>query len=303
MRDALDEGFQLADECIHGFDDGLCAICFPPKQPEPTATAPVRGSTRENARTATHSTRTATAEAARTAGRATGRPASRPAAPTRPLTAPPVEVGTMRIYHVTHLDNLARILGTGAIVPDAAGANPAVDLAAPAVRDYRRTAEVPGTDAVLADYVPFLLTPDALVWEAVRTGTPDPRLSAEAIARPAADHVLLVGSVASARGALTAPGAIAASATDASLPGAEVVVEWDEVERLLRRLAHDDESTRLATAELLVRGEVPLERIALIAVANEKVRDRVRAALAAVGVRARVAVYPPWFLPTVVDEG
>ncbi|UOQ89855.1 DUF4433 domain-containing protein [Agromyces endophyticus] len=284
----------MADECIHGFDDGLCAICFPPKQAEPVTTAPVRGSTRENARTATYSTRTATADA--------GRP-SRPAPSARPLTAPPVDVGAMRIYHVTHIDNLARILGAGAIVPDAGGANPAVDLAAPAVRAFRRTAAVPGTDAVLADYVPFLLTPDALVWDAVRTATPDPRLSAEAVERPAADHVMLVGSVAAARGASTASGAIAASAMDASLPGSAVVVEWPDVERLLRRLAHDDESARLATAELLVRGDVPLERIALIAVANEKVRDRVRAALAAVGVRARVAVYPPWFLPAAVDEG
>ncbi|MCD5347797.1 DarT ssDNA thymidine ADP-ribosyltransferase family protein [Agromyces sp. S2-1-8] len=281
----------MADECIHGFDEGLCATCFPPKQPEPTATttSPVRGSTRENARTATHSTRTATAEASR--------PSSRPSSSARPLTAPPLEVGTMRIYHVTHLDNLAKILGSGAIVPDSGGANPVVDIAAPAVREYRRTAEVPGTDAVLADYVPFLLTPDAHVWDAVRTGTPDPRLRADAVERPAADHVLLVGSVAAARGALTASGTIAASATDASLPGAQVVAEWADVERLLRRLAHDDETARLATAELLVRGDVPLERIALIAVANEKVRDRVRSALAAVGVRARVAVYPPWFLP------
>lgn len=288
----------MADECIHGFDDGLCAICFPPKLPEPlptsAQTAPVRGSTRSSARTATAAGRTATAEAA-------ARGTSRAAQTTRSLSAPPVDAGKVRIYHVTHLDNLARILGAGALVPDAAGAEPVVDLAAPAVRSFRRVQAVPGTDAVLADYVPFLLTPDALIWDAVRTGTPDPRLTEEAVGRPAADHVMLVSSVAAAAGARTVAGTLAVSDVDAALPGAELATEWADIERLLRRLAHEDESARLATAELLVHGEVPLERIAVIAVANEKVRDRVRAALAAVGVRTRVAVYPPWFLPAIED--
>ncbi|MFE6963832.1 DarT ssDNA thymidine ADP-ribosyltransferase family protein [Agromyces sp. NPDC057679] len=283
----------MGDECIHGFDDGLCATCFPPKEPEQkvTATAPVRGSTRGSARTATASTRTASSGAGRAAPTLTG----------RPLTAPPVEVGTIRIYHVTHLDNLGRILGAGAILSDAGGANPAVDVAAPAVREFRRQQSVPGVDATLADYVPFLLTPDALVWDAVRTASPDPRLRDDAVLRPAADHVILVGSVAAARGALTEPGAVIVSDTDAALPGAELAIEWPDVERLLRRLVHADETARLRTAEFLARGEVPLERIALIAVGNDKVRDRVRAALAAVGVRAKVAVYPPWFQPAEIE--
>ena len=48
-------------------------------------------------------------------------------------------------------------------------------------------------------------------------------------------------------------------------------------------------------AEFHVRGQVPLERFALIAVGNDRVRDRVRQALRAVGATTRVAVYPPWF--------
>ena len=44
-----------------------------------------------------------------------------------------------------------------------------------------------------------------------------------------------------------------------------------------------------------------LERVLLIAVGNDRVRDRVRAALDAVGLRTRVAVYPPWFQPTVEE--
>ena len=47
---------------------------------------------------------------------------------------------------------------------------------------------------------------------------------------------------------------------------------------------------------------LPLERVLLIAVGNDRVRDRVRAALDAVGLRTRVAVYPPWFQPTAAAE-
>lgn len=108
---------------------------------------------------------------------------------------------------------------------------------------------------------------------------------------------MLVSSVAAARGATTADGAVAVSDVDAALPGAELAVAWPAVERMLRLLAHEQETARLRTAEFLVRGEVPLERIALIAVGNERVRDRVRAALSAVGAKTRIAVYPPWFLP------
>ena len=59
-----------------------------------------------------------------------------------------------------------------------------------------------------------------------------------------------------------------------------------------------DDGLGLRSAEFLVREHLPLERVLLIAVGNDRVRDRVRAALDAVGLRTRVAVYPPWFQPT-----
>ena len=273
----------MADECIHGFDDGLCAICFPPKEPEPkpVAKAATRG-------------RAATSRASRPVGRVAG--ASRAAT----LVDAPVDPKTVRIYHLTHVDNLASILGTGALLADNAGATPAVDLAAPAARSFRRTASVEGVDAVVADYVPFLLSTDASVWNAVRTGTPDPRLAAEAVQRPPADHVLLVSSVAAAVGARTdTPGTVVLTDADAATGGVGSAATWPEVLRMLQRLHRDDESPRLRSAEFLVRDELPLERVLLIAVGNDRVRDRVRAALDAVGLRTRVAVYPPWFQPTV----
>jgi hypothetical protein len=73
----------------------------------------------------------------------------------------PVDPKTVRIYHVTHVDNLASILGEGAVLADGAGAAPVVDMSAPDARVFRRAAEVDGADAVVADYVPFLLSTDA----------------------------------------------------------------------------------------------------------------------------------------------
>jgi hypothetical protein len=279
-REPHDEGFQLADECIHGFDDGLCAICFPPKEPEPK---PVVVATRSG----------------RTGTRAS-RPAPRVAGASRADTRAdaPIDPKTLRIYHVTHVENLASILGEGAILADTAGAKPVVDVSAPHAREFRRAASIDGTDAVVADYVPFLLSTDAHVWNAVRTGTPDPRLAAEAVERQPSDHVLLVSSVAGAVGArIETVGSVAVTDADAA-SGGTAEAAWPAVLRMLHRLHREDDGSRLLSAEFLVRECLPLERVLLIAVGNDPVRDRVRAALDAVGLRTRVAVYPPWFQPT-----
>jgi hypothetical protein len=156
---------------------------------------------------------------------------------------------------------------------------------------------VPGADATVAEYVPFLLSTDAHFWDAVRTATPDPRLADEAVERPVAEHVIFVSSVAAAAGArCETDGEVVVSDTDAAVGGAALAADWASVQRAIVRLTLADEGEGLRTGEVLVRGSVPLERIALIAVSNDRVRDRVRAALAAVGAKTRVAVYPPWFL-------
>lgn len=288
-------------ECIHGFDDGLCAICFPPKAPESPvveAAAPKPRTTRATARVPGASA----ASSAAAAERARQNPAAKSTSGrnTRLGDAPPVDVEKLRVYHLTHLDNLARILGAGALLADAGDppAAPAVDLAASAVREYRRGASVGDTEATpLAAYVPFFLSTEAHLWTAIRDGEPDPRLAAlpAGESRSPADFVLLVSSAAQTLGARAGlEGQVVVSESDAALPGAELAVGWSAAERLLRRVAVGGDAT-LAPAEFLVKGEVPLERIQLIAVGNDRVRDRVRAALTAVGAKTRVAVYPPWF--------
>jgi len=289
-REPHDEGFHLADECIHGFDDGLCAICFPPKEPEPkpVVVAP----------------RTRNADGTRAARPA--RPAARVPGSARagaPAAGTPIDPKTVRIYHLTHVDNLASILGEGALLADRAGAAPAVDVSAPSAREFRRSAPVPGNGSVVADYVPFLLSTDAHVWNAIRTATPDPRLAPGAVERQPADHVILVSSVASAVGARTdTAGTVVVTDADAAAGGVAAASEWPGVLRMLQRLHREEEGSRMLSAEFLVRESLPLERVLLIAVGNDRVRDRVRTALDAVGLRTRVAVYPPWFQPTAPVE-
>lgn len=276
----------MADECIHGFDDGLCAICFPPPEPEPKPVAK-----------AAPRSRSTTTRTARPAARVAGA-----ARTTGSLVDVPVDPKTVRIYHVTHVENLASILGVGAVLADAAGATPVVDLSAPDAREFRRGTTVDGVDAVVADYVPFLLSTDAHVWNAVRTGTPDPRLAAGVVERAPADHVILVSSVAGAIGARTdEAGTVVVTDADAAAGGVGVASAWPDVLRMLQRLHREEDGQRLRSAEFLVRELLPLERVLLIAVGNDRVRDRVRAALDAVGLRTRVAVYPPWFQPTVEE--
>ena len=65
----------------------------------------------------------------------------------------------------------------------------------------------------------------------------------------------------------------------------------------LRRVHAVDPDFR--DAELLASEPVALDAVAIITVANEKVRDTVRNIFANAGITApRIAVFPPAFLPT-----
>lgn len=263
----------MSDECIHGLDDGLCAICFPKPTPEATAKP----------------------AAARRA------PAVRASTRVGPSRAPaaskgrPVEVGTQRLYHVTHIRNLPAILAEGALLPDTGerAAHPLVDVASLAAREARRSAEVAGRP--VADFVPFFLSPHARVWDSLRSRESDPRLSGEATHFAPSEFVILVTGVAAALSA--GDGTLADRAVadrDAALPLTRYGTGRDGAERMLRSLLAD-ESDALLDAEFLVPDGFPVASIALIGVSDEKVRDVVKRHLAEAGAKTKVAVYPPWF--------
>jgi len=292
-------------ECIHGLENGLCDVCFPTKPPE--APARVRAERGSAARTRAPRTahRSASAPSTGTRGVAgrggAAKPSSAPAA---------VDIGEQRIYHVTHIGNLPGILEAHAVLADSRAAGqtrPAVDISSPANREARRGMRVAGeAGPAVAGYVPFFLSPDAGVWESIRSQSPDPRLSREAYQHSAYDYVFLVSTV---KKAIGEPGESDGGASvivangDVTGTFTRFGVDRDAGQDMLRALRAGEESETMRAAELLVRESFPIENVSLIGVANDKVRTEVRAILAGSGARhaPKVVVYPPWFQPAVAE--
>lgn len=245
-------------ECIHGFDAGLCDICYPKTPVARPAVSAVR------------------------AGAVRATPGSRAQASRTPATkVPPTNLLDQRVFHVTHLRNLEGIVGAGGLV---AGERPEVDLTSELGRELRATAEVAAGSPV-SEYVPWYVSPDAEVWNELRRGAAEPRWSSAARAAASVDLVVLVSTV-------RALGNIVVADGDAAGTYTRFATDTEQSMRMLARLHNTDQAR---AAEVLVKGSVPFEAVQLIGVANEPQRDRVRALLDAADLRTKVSVYPPWF--------
>lgn len=254
-------------ECIHGFDEGLCDICFPRKVLEPVPTV------------AASATRTAP-RAPRTSS--TSRPAGRVAGSSGPKLPP---FGSRRLYHVTHARNLESILLDGELRAIGSGLAPDVDPVQPVVRELRARAGT-GDGRHAADLVPFALSPDADHWIELRNGAPGSLWTPAATAFAAADFVVLVAVAKDLGGDLVIADGDAAAPVTRFHPG--------DPARGVAQAARRDPG--LTAAEVLVPAPVPLSALNLIAVANEPMRARVRGMFRDVeGVAPRVVVHPPWF--------
>lgn len=245
-------------ECIHGLDIPLCDICYPKAAPVVAKSAQARTAA---PRAASSSPRASQARTSRTS----------------------INPATQRVYHVTHINNLASIVESGALRADA---TPVVDLSTELTRELRITAEVSPGESV-AEFVPFFADPEAVEWVELRGGAADTsRWSAAARASHPADFVFLISTVgALGQSVVVADGDAAATFTR--------FATGEPVLRMLERL-HDNESSRLS-AEVLARDAVPLSAIQLVGVANDRVRDRVRELIAEWTPAPKIAVYPPWF--------
>lgn len=236
-------------ECIHGFEGTLCDSCFPKtvvEKPKVTRAA---------------------AAPRRTAGTATRKS---------------LNTGDVRVYHVTHINNLAAIIEAGELRADS---RPAVDLSSALTRELRETASVGEGESVSA-FVPFFLAPDSIAWDELRRGAAEPRWSDAARAAASTDFVFLVSTVKALGDAVIADGDAAGTYTRfATTP--------ESVDGMLVRL-HGDETARVA-AEALARGTFDFDSVQLIGVANDPIRDAVKELLADSGFAPKVAVYPPWF--------
>ncbi|MBG6213434.1 MAG: DUF4433 domain-containing protein [Cryobacterium sp.] len=299
----------MDDECIHGLEGQLCALCYPkapiePATPVKKTRAPKLSSLRDPLPTA----------AARPA--AAARPVRVAGAP-RPVRAEKAStdnVDEQRVYHLTHISNLAAILQGGRLLANQAlTTRPAVDISAPATRDARRDARVAGDGRSVAEYVPFFLSPNATVWESVRAEAADPRLALGAHGSEAFDFVMLVSTVKKINDGLAAVAPTTADAAAGNkgtplVPGVVAVTNGDAAgtltrfgatpataERMLQTLRAEVDGAMMLEAELLVPDAVPIELITLIGVCNDNVRATVRGILEASAFKPKVAVYPPWF--------
>ncbi|GAB3616978.1 hypothetical protein GCM10027416_15350 [Okibacterium endophyticum] len=262
----------MSDECIHGFDVGQCATCFPQEPPQSeTAATPVR---RKASRT------------------------SRPALGSAKHEPEVVDLGQRRLYHVSHIDNLDGILEHGALLADAdlaGGGLRRVDISSSAQRDRRRQVLVAGHP--VSAYVPFFLTPDADTWTNLRIGSRDSRLSPAAYEFPPSDYVVFVTTIDRVR-PLTRekiPVGFAVADDDSADDLARIETSETGVNRAFQRFDGDDGRERARVAEALVAESVPLGAVSLVGVANIRVRERVKDALTAAGQTTKVAAYTPWF--------
>lgn len=258
-----------AEECIHGLEPGLCDICTPRVAPEPVRRTAAPRAPRASLRTPPASRSTAT------------RPASAASVPAVRIDRP-----TQRLFHVTHLDNLPGIVAEG-LVP---AAQPAVDLSSPVTRELRRSTEIAGLS--VADTVSFHLAPDATRWVELRSGATGATWSDAARQIAPTDLVVLVTTIGQA--------AAASQATiltdgDAAATLTRFAATDEAQTTMLRRMRSEEEG--LVDAEFLVPSIVPFSAIAVIGLANEPAKERLRAALPAGARTPKVSVYPPWFQP------
>lgn len=256
----------MAEECIHGLDAGLCDICFPKARPVVEVVA----------------TPTRRIPASQPLSRARSKRA------TALLDAKPVDVGEQRIYHVTHVSNLEAILAAGSLL---ASATPATDISAPAQREARRSTPVAGMDGpTVAEFVPFFLSPNASIWDSLRTGTADSRISTDIAGEEPAEFVILVSTV---KAVVDSDAHSVVSDGDAAHVLTRFAATPEANERMLRKLRKDEDS--IVGAEYLVKDAVPFALVTLIGVAHDRARDKVKAILKGSKYSPKVSVYPPWF--------
>lgn len=274
MESAVEGTVRQLAECKHGFEGGLCDICFPREVKVDVTKPPTkRAAAARRPRAVTVPAGTTTKPRPRGEGRIA---AARPVVP----------LGSRRIYHVTHINNFASILHDVAI---RAGAAPTVDLLSPEARERRSSTEVVPGEPVTA-FVPFALSPDAAWWNLILTGAIDPTWSDAARKEAATQYIMLVGTV----GAI-GPDVIV-SDRDPAHPLAKFGVGINAASALMRYALESD--PELLEPEVLARGDYPLEEIVLLGLPNEPVRERVKQLIRESGETApKLAVYPPWFQP------
>jgi len=192
------------------------------------------------------------------------------------------------VFHITHVQTLESIALDGALL---AGSSPDVDVTSATARELRATATVPDGRSV-AEFVPFFIAQESTRWQELRDGALGAHWSDAARAAKPTDFVILAVAVDTLGSDVVFADGDAAGSVTRFAEGLEPGT------LALRRLHAVDPDFR--DAELLAGEPVALDAVAIITVANEKVRDSVRGIFANAGITApRIAVYPPAFQASV----
>ncbi|OFX14079.1 MAG: hypothetical protein A2Z18_03455, partial [Armatimonadetes bacterium RBG_16_58_9] len=200
-------------------------------------------------------------------------------------------------YHITHIQNLPQITGTGGLVCDsrlATLASVPTTVAYEDIKDKRTRKQVPcGPQGVVADYVPFYLAPRSpMLYTISRGNIPG---------RDQQDIVHLVSSAEDMRdrglGFVFTDGhpIMAITSFFDNLDDLDKV-DWEVMDsRYWYDIDADPDRKRRRQAEFLVRDSCPWELIRFIAVINEESRKRALKCLDTLRDRPNIQLRRDWY--------
>jgi hypothetical protein len=207
-----------------------------------------------------------------------------------------------RIYHITHIDNLARIIADGSLWSDAVmvrDGGPATAIGMSTIK-RRRLEELqvkchPGT--FVGEYVPFYFCPRSIMLYLIYMGN-HPELAYRGGQEPIL-HLQADLTESTVR-ADAEPRLWAFSLSNAGARYAEFrnslddldAVDWDAVENLDFRSAEVKEGKQ---AEFLVQERFPFALVSCIGVRSAAMAAQTRAALAGLDGAPPVVVRPEWY--------
>ena len=206
-----------------------------------------------------------------------------------------------KIYHITHIDNLPRIVSDGALLSDRRiidRGGPAAAIGMPTIKQRRLRLPVHcDPRAHVGDYVPFYFCPRSVMLYVIHRGNhPDltygggqgPIVHLQADAR-----TVIEWAGRSGRGwAISLQNAGTAYADFRCTTAGLGELDWPAIQSNDFRQAEVKEKKQ---AEFLMHYELPWELVERIGVHSGAVRDRVTAAIAAGSHQPPITVQPTWY--------
>jgi hypothetical protein len=200
------------------------------------------------------------------------------------------------IYHITHIDNLDRILTRGALVCNAAGPN-YVNIANAGIQGRRAAKVVPcGPGGVLHEYVPFYFGPRSPMLYAIHCNAVDGYAGGQ-------DRIMHL--VASVKGVIDSGQRFVFTDGHAAMEMSTFYTNWNmhraEIDWALMTATYWNDTQeypdrkRRRQAEFLVHRRVPIELVYEIGVRTQAHATAVQRILLAHESRIRVVARPGWY--------